>query len=352
MRISLEIFRNFRRKETMRVLKIISIVFVLVFVSTGILIAGAEPIELTLGHAGAGVGCPISAAAIAWANEVDRLSDGSITVNVFPDHQLGGERDLMEGIQAGTIDLYIGSTGMASNFTPEYKIFNLPFLFVSPEHAAAVLTGPIGEKLSSFADNYGFKGMGIGGTGFRMPMNSKRPIKTPDDFKGLKFRCMEIPMHLATYKAFGASPVPIASPELYTALQLGTVDGNEQTPSIGLSKGFAEIQDYWTVLPVLLNGDVFVMNPAKFDSLSKEQQEIMIKAAKVAVETFNDVFIEEDQKAFSGLREAGMDIYQPTKEELQLFIDATQVVWDEYLPEFPKEIQDIALEIKEMAKKY
>lgn len=336
----------------MRVLKIICIVFVLVFVSTGILIAGAEPIVLTMGHTAAGADNPMVKAGIAWANEIERLSNGSITVNIFPAHQLGGERDLMEGIQIGTIDLYIGSTGMASNFIPEFKIFNLPFLFVSPEHAAAVLTGSVGERLSAFADNYGFKEMGIGGTGFRMPMNSKRPIKTPDDFKGLKFRCMEIPMHLATYKAFGASPVPIASPELYTALQLGTVDGNEQTPSMTLTKGFAEIQDYYTVLPVLLNGDIFVMNPAKFDSMSKEQQEIIVKAAKVGIEVMNNSFIEEDQKAFSALREAGMDIYQPTTEERQLFIDATQVVWDEYLPEFPKEIQDIAAEIKEIGRNY
>ncbi len=336
----------------MKVLKIVSIVFALVFISTGILIAGAAPVELTMGHTGAGPGNPITEGGIAWANEIERLSNGSITVNVFPEHQLGGERDLMEGIQGGTVDLYIGSTGMASNFIPEYKIFNLPFLFVSPEHTVAVLSGSIGERLSSFADKYGFKGMGIGGPGFRMPMNSKRPIKTPDDFKGLKFRCMEIPMHLATYRAFGASPVPIASPELYTALQLGTVDGNEQTPSITLTKGFAEIQDYYTVVPVLLNGDVFVMNPAKFDSLSKEQQEIVVKAAKVGVEALNNSFINEDQKAFSALSEAGMDIYQPTTEERQLFIDAAQAVWDEYLSDFPKEVQDIALEIKEMGKKY
>ncbi len=336
----------------MKVLKIVSIVFALVFISTGILIAGAAPVELTMGHTGAGPGNPITEGGIAWANEIERLSNGSITVNVFPEHQLGGERDLMEGIQGGTVDLYIGSTGMASNFIPEYKIFNLPFLFVSPEHTVAVLSGSIGERLSSFADKYGFKGMGIGGPGFRMPMNSKRPIKTPDDFKGLKFRCMEIPMHLATYRAFGASPVPIASPELYTALQLGTVDGNEQTPSITLTKGFAEIQDYYTVVPVLLNGDVFVMNPAKFDSLSKEQQEIVVKAAKVGVEALNNSFINEDQKAFSALSEAGMDIYQPTTEERQLFIDAAQAVWDEYLSDFPKEVQDIALEIKEMGEKY
>ena len=336
----------------MKVLRIVSIIFALVFISTGILIAGAAPVELTMGHTGAGPGNPITEGGIAWANEIERLSNGSITVNVFPEHQLGGERDLMEGIQGGTVDLYIGSTGMASNFIPEYKIFNLPFLFVSPEHTVAVLSGSIGEKLSSFADKYGFKGMGIGGPGFRMPMNSKRPIKTPDDFKGLKFRCMEIPMHLATYRAFGASPVPIASPELYTALQLGTVDGNEQTPSITLTKGFAEIQDYYTVVPVLLNGDVFVMNPAKFDSLSKEQQEIVVKAAKVGVDALNNSFINEDQKAFSALSEAGMDIYQPTTEERQLFIDAAQAVWDEYLSDFPKEVQDIALEIKEMGKNY
>lgn len=335
----------------MRVLKIICIVFVLVFVSTGILIAGAEPIVLTLAHDAVSPD-PLYEGGEAWANEIKRLSNGSITVNVFPAKQLGGERDIMEGTQAGTIDLCIGSTGVASTFIPEYKIFNLPFLFVSPEHAIAALSGPIGERLNSFADDHGFKGMGVGGAGFRMPMNSKRPIKTPDDFKGMKFRCMEIPMHLATYKALGASPVPVASPEMFTALQLGTVDGNEQTPSITAARSLFEVQDYYTILPVLLNGVAFMMNATKFDSLSKEQQEIIIKAAKVGIEVLNKTFIEGDQKAFSTLREAGMDIYQPTKEELQLFTDATQVVWDEYLHKFPKEAQDIALEIREMGRKY
>ncbi len=311
-------------------------------------------LELTLADTGSGPNSPLTISGTAWKNEIERLSGGEIKVNYFTQSQLGGERDLMEGIQAGTIDLYLGSTGVAATFIPEMNVFNLPFLFLNREHCEEVEFGPLGKEIVSFIDKYpGFKGLAIGGAGWRYPMNKVRPVKKPDDFKGLKWRTMEVPMHLDTYRAFGASPIPVAFTELYMALKLGTVDGQENAPSITYPMGFHEVCKYYTTLPVLLNGDIYVMNKTKWDGLSEKHKDIIMKSAQVAARALNQAFQDEDEKALQAMiEETGLQVYRIPGEELPPFIEATKSVWDKYLPQFPQRLREIALEIRDLGKKY
>lgn len=338
--------------NSIKITCIITIVLILSMLISICSFAAEKPIELRLGHTGAGPENPMTIGGEVWASEIERLTDGRIIVYTFPDSQLGGERDLMEGIQAGTIDLYTGSVGVSSTFIPEFVVFNLPFLFVNTKHVIEVLSGPIGKKLFSYADNSGFKGLGLGGPAFRYPMNSIRPITKPDDFRGMKYRTMEIPMHLSTYRSFGATAIPVAFPELYTALKLGTVDGTEQAPVVARDMSFHETQDYLTTLPVLVNAAIFVMNQDKFYSLSEEDQAAIVEASAAAVKAFNEAMMERDKLALEDMEQKGMEIYRIAPDEIKPFIEASQVVWDKFLPTFPQEIQNIVLEIKKVGEKY
>ena len=316
--------------------------------------AGAkEPITLVLADTGSGPNSPLTISGTAWKKAIEEQSNGEIIVNYFTYSQLGGERDLMEGIQLGTIDLHLGSTGMAANFVPELSVLNLPFLFINREHCEEVQLGPLGEELVSYIDKAeGLKGLAFGGAGWRMPMNKKRAIKTPADFKGLKWRNMEVPMHMDTYRAMGARPIPIAFTEVYTALQLGTVDGQENPPSIAYPMGFHEVSKYLTTLPVFLNGDIYVMNKKKWESLSPEHQKIIKDTARIALLALNQGFEDETEKAINAIEESGVEVYRIPTSEMQPFIDSTQVVWDKYLAQLPKRIKEIALEIKKLGEKY
>ena len=313
----------------------------------------SAPIKLVLADTGAGENSPITVAGTAWKKAIEEASSGKIVVDYFTNSQLGGERDLMEGLQAGTIDLYIGSTGVASQFVPELGALNLPFLFLNKEHCDEAQFGPLGERLVAYIDNAeGLKGMAIGGAGWRMPMNKTKEINSLDDFKGLKWRCMGVPMHMDTYTAMGASPIPVAFTELYTALQLGTVDGHENAPSILYPMGFHEVCGYLTTLPVLLNGDVFVMSKSKWETLSAEQQQIVKDASIIAAKALNQAFVDEDEKAIVAMKEYGVEVYRMTTEEMKPFVEATKSVWDKYLPTFSEDVQEIAIEMQKLGEKY
>jgi TRAP-type transport system periplasmic protein len=338
--------------------KCVGIVLAAVF-AVGLLSGGvvetraASKVELVLGDTGSGPNSPLTISGTAWKNEIEKLSNGEITVKYFTQGQLGGERDMMEAIQQGTLDLYLGSTGVAGNFVPEMNVFNLPFLFLNRAHCEEVEFGPLGNELTSFMDKVrGLKGFAISGAGWRMPMNRVRAITKPEDFKGLKWRCMEIPLHMDTYRAMGASPIPMAFGELYTALQMGTVDGQENVPSIAFPMKFHEVCKHLSTLPVLLNGDVYVMNRKKWDGLAPNHQEIVKKAALVAAKALNDGFSNEDEKALATMEKLGVKVYRMKPSEMEPFVKATQAVWDKHLPQFSPRIREIALEIKKLSEKY
>jgi len=336
-----------------------SIFAVVALILIGLLFGGipeskaAPKLELVLADTGSGPNSPLTISGTAWKNEIEKLSNGEISVKYFTQAQLGGERELMEQIQQGTLDLYLGSTGVAGNFVPEMNVFNLPFLFLNRQHCEEVEFGRLGDEIVSFIDKYrGFKGFAIAGAGWRMPMNRLRPITKPEDFKGLKWRSMEIPLHLDTYRAMGASPIPMSFTELYTALQMGTVDGQENAPSIAYPMKFHEVCKYLTTLPVLLNGDIYVMNKKKWDSLSPNYQEIVKKSAMVAAKALNEGFTNEDENALKAMEKSGVKVYRIKPSEMDPFVKATQPVWDKYLPQFSPRIREIALEIKKLSEKY
>jgi tripartite ATP-independent transporter DctP family solute receptor len=245
-----------------------------------------------------------------FAKEVAARTNGRYKVETFYNGALGGERESIEAVQLGTQELAFSSTGPVPNFVPETKILDVPFLFRDKAHARAVLDGPIGQELLGKFDAKGFKALAWGENGFRHMTNSKRDVKTPEDLKGLKMRTMENPVHIAAYKGLGIITTPMAFPEVFTALQQGTVDGQENPLPVIMSAKFSQVQKHLSLTGHVYSPCIFVMNKASFDKLSAADKTAFLDAAKVAVKANRDRVDQDDANGVKELRAQGMTVIE------------------------------------------
>ena len=223
---------------------------------------------------------------------------------------LGAERESIEGVQLGTLDLTLTSTGPIPNFVPEVAILDIPFLFRDYAQARAVLDGPIGQELLQKFPPKGIVALAWAENGFRHMTNSKRPVNGPDDLKGLKMRTMENPIHIQAYKQFGILPTPMAFTEVYTALQQGTVDGQENPLSVITAAKLDQVQKNLTLTGHVYSPALILMNKAKWDKLSAADKQAFQEAAKEAVKANRARIDEDEAKAVADLRSKGMLIVE------------------------------------------
>jgi len=253
-----------------------------------------------------------------FAREVEKRTAGRYKVQTFYSGALGGERESIEAVQLGTQELTFSSTGPVPNFVPEARILDIPFLFRDKAHARGVLDGPIGQDMLKAFDSKGFKALAWGENGFRHMTNSKRAVNTPEDLKGLKMRTMENPVHVAAYKGFGIITTPMAFPEVFTALQQGTVDGQENPLSVIMSAKFDQVQKHLTLTGHVYSPCIFLMNKASFDKLSPADQQAFLAAAAEAVKANRARVDEDDAKGVAELRAKGMQVVDnPDKARFQ-----------------------------------
>ncbi len=245
-----------------------------------------------------------------FAKEVEKRTGGRYKVQPFYNGSLGGERESIESVQLGTQALTLTSTGPVPNFVPEARIFDVPFLFRDKAHARAVLDGPIGQEMLTKFDAKGFKALAWAENGFRHMTNSQRAVNTPEDLKGLKMRTMENPVHITAYKAFGIIATPMAFPEVFTALQQGTVDGQENPLPVIMSAKFDQVQKHLSLTGHVYSPCVFLMNKAEFDKLSAQDKTAFIEAAKVAAQANRARVDEDDAKGVADLRSKGMSVVE------------------------------------------
>ena len=243
-----------------------------------------------------------------FAKEVAARTGGRYKIETFYNGSLGGERESIEAVQLGTQELAFSSTGPVPNFVPETKILDVPFLFRDKAHARAVLDGPIGQDLLTKFDAKGFKALAWAENGFRHMTNSKRDVKVPEDLKGLKMRTMENPVHIAAYKGLGIITTPMAFPEVFTALQQGTVDGQENPLPVIMSAKFSQVQKHLTLTGHVYSPCILVMNKAAFEKLSAADKTNFLEAAKVAVKANRDRVDQDDANGVKELRAQGMTV--------------------------------------------
>ncbi len=243
-----------------------------------------------------------------FAREVEKRTAGRYKVQTFYSGALGGERESIEAVQLGTQELTFTSTGPIPNFVPASKILDVPFLFRDKPHARAVLDGKIGQDMLVKFEAKGFKALAWGENGIRHMTNSKRDVKTPDDLKGLKMRTMENPVHIAAYKGLGIVPTPMAFPEVFTALQQGTVDGQENPLSVIMAAKFDQVQKHLSLTGHVYSPAIFLMNKAAFDKLSAADKQAFLDAAKEAAKANRARVDEDDAKGVAELRAKGMTV--------------------------------------------
>ena len=243
-----------------------------------------------------------------FAAEVEKRTNGRYKIQNFYASALGNEREAIEAVQLGTLDMAMSSTGPVPNFVPELAILDIPFLFRDYAHARATLDGPVGQEMLKKFEPIGIKALAWGENGFRHMTNSQRPVRTPEDLKGLKMRTMENPIHMQAYKGFGIIPTPMAISEVFTALQQGTVDGQENPISVIQSWKFDQVQKHLTLTGHVYSPAFLMMNKGLWDGLSDEDKQHFLDAAKEAVKA-NRARIDQDEKnGVAYLRSKGMEV--------------------------------------------
>jgi tripartite ATP-independent transporter DctP family solute receptor len=243
-----------------------------------------------------------------FAREVEKRTGGRYKVQNFYSGALGAERESIEALQLGTLDLTMTSTGPVPNFVPDVAILDIPFLFKDYAQARATLDGPIGQEMLQKFPAKGLVALAWGENGFRHMTNNKRQVMVPDDLKGLKMRTMENPVHIQAYKAFGIIPTPMAFTEVFTALQQGTVDGQENPLSVISAAKFDQVQKYLTLTGHVYSPALILMSRMQWDKLSAADRQAFLESAKEAVKANRARIDDDERKAVADLRAKGMII--------------------------------------------
>ncbi|QPL45926.1 TRAP transporter substrate-binding protein [Halomonas sp. A40-4] len=271
-------------------------------------------------------------AATKFEELVEERTDGKVDIEIYPNASLGDERTLLEGMQIGTVDMGVITNGPVANFVEEMAVFELPFLFPSPEAAYEVLDGPIGQELLDKLSEVNLKGLAYAERGFRNLTNSERPVNAPEDIDGLRIRVMENPVYTDTFRALGANAIPMAWTEALTAMQQGTIDGQENPVNVIHSFNLDETQNYMTLSRHTYAPAIFVMGSSVWSQLPEDAQVILEEAAQEAAEHERQVNAEMEAEQLAELREAGMEINDSP--DIEAFQKAVQPVYDEYAEQF------------------
>ncbi|TVM36832.1 DctP family TRAP transporter solute-binding subunit [Oceanidesulfovibrio marinus] len=258
---------------------------------------------LKLGHIAEPVH-PYGKGAEKFAELVKEKSGGEIEVKVFPSSQLGGQKDLIEGLIYGTVDMALVGTAVLGQFQPKISIFDLPFLFKDRQHAYKSLD-TVGMELGKELEPKGIKLLGYMENGIRHMTNNVRPIKTPADMEGLKIRVMNNKIYVETMKALGASPTPMAFGELYSAMQQGTVDGQENPSAHIWTKRFFEVQDYASLTAHAYSPEPMLISMISWGKLSDDQKAIVQEAADEAIAWQRQLSEDQDNEYWDKIKATG-----------------------------------------------
>lgn len=285
----------------------------------------ADKIVLKAGHAGS-TSSTGHQALEHLAKELAMKTDGRITMEIFPNSQLGSERELVESIQLGNVDMTFVSSAVLGNFNKEFFALDIPFLFKDRASVYRVLDGDIGQSLLASLDKVGIKGLGYWENGFRQLTNSKKIIKSPADLEGMKMRTMENEVHIAAWKAEGANPAPLAFGELFTALQQGTFDAQEGPINLFYDMKFDEVQKYITKTNHVYSPWPLLINPDVYERFSEADKQIFAQSVKDTSAYQRDLAQKADEKAEAAM--PSVTFTSLTPEEMAAFSSRMEPIQD------------------------
>jgi len=227
-------------------------------------------------------GHPITQGGQKFADLVGQKSGGKMTVKIFPGGVLGGDVQVLSAVQGGTVDMTSMNSGILQGQVKEFAIVDFPFLFNDAKEADTVMDGPVGKALADKLPEKGLVHLAYFDLGFRNLTNSKRLIKTADDIAGLKVRVIQSPIYIETFNTLGANAVPMPFPEVYTAMEQKTIDGQENPYTVIEANKFAEVQKYLAGTRHIYNPQTMMISKKTWDRLNKSEQDILLAAAKEA----------------------------------------------------------------------
>ena len=287
---------------------------------------------------------PVHQGIMEMARLVEEISDGKMTMDVYANGQLGQERELLELLQIGSLDMTKVSAGALENFVPEFKVVTMPYLFQDSTHTWNVLQGEIGKELLSKGESYWMRGLCFYDAGSRSFYSKQAPIESPDDLAGLKVRVMNSQSAFDVINTLGGSPTPISFGELYTALQQGVVDAAENNaPSFFTSRHY-EVCKYYSIDQHTTLPDVIMVGTNFWNQLSDQEKEWLQEAADRSVEFQKQVWKESVIECLDAVQAAGVQVSYPDK---SLFQDKVQPMYEKF-KEDPV-IWDLIQKIKEAA---
>ena len=288
--------------------------------------ATASAMEIKFGIGVAEGDYPEYNALVRFKEYVEFKTNGEITVRLFPGNQLGGEREMLEQVQQGSLELTFPADGAMAGFYPPIQVWSIPYLFESAPIAWEVINGPFGDAMrEDILAETGMRALAFSQNGFRSFTNNIRPIVDPEDIAGMKIRTMESPVFMELVGSLGATAVPISGAEVVMALRQGVVDGQENPPAVVYSGGAGEVQKYYTLNEHVFGLHVIIANNEWFESLSPGHQQVIRDAATLMAWTENLQKTEGDWRFSNLLRdELGMEIHVSTPEEKAAFKEITQ----------------------------
>jgi TRAP-type transport system periplasmic protein len=255
----------------------------------------------------------------------DYLAENSkVDVMLFPSNQLGSDQEALEAMRFGVLHMNLPDPAVLGNMAQEFNLLSLPFVFADQETANKVVDGPWGQSLLKKLEAKGYVGLGFGDFGFRHITNSKKPVSNQKDLQGLKIRTMQNPIHLDVFRTLGANPTPISFSEVFSSLQQGVIDGQENPLKNISSNKLYEVQEYLTLSGHVYSFVVFVVSKEFYEKLDQTTQETLQKAAKIAIEHMRTSVKKEDAEALDELIENDMKMTRINKEDRKQIVEAVE----------------------------
>ena len=278
-------------------------------------------------------------AAVQFAEKVKAKSGGRIEVQIFPNGALGSDPQMISAVRGGTLDITLTGNPFFTGMAPQLNVLDLPFLFSSRAHVAKVLDGAIGDGLRKDLEGSNLKALATWEVGWRNLTNSRRPVASAADIKGLKIRTTPNPAHVKAFSLLGAVPTPMSFTELFTALETKTVDGQENPVTLILNAKFFEVQKHLSLTQHAFTSAPLVMNKAKFDALAPDLQQVLVSTGLEMAAAQRKMNEDAEGSSLDALKKAGMQaVEKPDRESFSKIV--TDEVRKEFVAKFGSAVLD------------
>ncbi|MEH6534011.1 MAG: TRAP transporter substrate-binding protein [Photobacterium frigidiphilum] len=294
---------------------------------------------IRIGH-GANENYHLHRALEKFKEDVETKSQGEFQVQIFPSSQMGPDREMIEGVQSGMLQMAVSPSSFYSSWDSSFDVVELPFIYPSKQVALDTVYSEAGDNMLKRLNNMNLQGLGWLENGVRHVTNSKRPITSPEDLQGLKIRTMKVPAHVKTFNALGATATPMNFGEVYSGLQQGVIDGQENPIAHIYSQRFYEVQDYLSLTGHVITFYIPVMNLEFWHSLSADDQQLISNAMRDAEVYQQELVAQEEDSQIEAFKKSGTQVNTLTEAQRQQFIDATEPVRQEYKDKLGADVYD------------